>query len=362
MKSPASHFFIPALGWYKYDTKAENLVQLPEFRSMRFHVKQIALGGRLAEAEIWAKRMPIWVENSFAHDHTHTLACAQYLAKPCKWRTPISLNAQASAGKGWSRRNLEALDASKKAFHWAFEIGDSGSSQAKSRWLQSSPPAKWGWTKCPLYVATPLSYYLWIGTENAAARATYVQTAPKTWSISQLYINWAVGELFFVHKIGGVPHEHPSVLLPPPACGQKSHDRGQDWCVACVASGHELIEIFRKFHGTRQTAWDGWDKVGWVEEAWWAHVEKFGWLHDACMLLSSLKPGQPWNRQNQRYKSISSNRPETFFNILPESFLFHFLYLAKSANLCFHQAATAEGMHSIPTLFVAIRSMLLIAA
>ena len=159
--------------------------------------------------------------------HTHTLACAQYLAKPCKWRTPISLNAQASAGKGWSRRNLEALDASKKAFHWAFEIGDSGSSQAKSRWLQSSPPAKWGWTKCPLYVATPLSYYLWIGTENAAARATYVQTAPKTWSISQLYINWAVGELFFVHKIGGVPHEHPSVLLPPPACGQKSHIAGR---------------------------------------------------------------------------------------------------------------------------------------
>jgi len=52
MESPASHFFIPALGWYKYDTKAENLVQLPKFRSMRFHVKQIALGGRLAEAEI----------------------------------------------------------------------------------------------------------------------------------------------------------------------------------------------------------------------------------------------------------------------------------------------------------------------
>ena len=260
--------------------------------------------------------------------HTHTLACAQYLAKPCKWRTPISLNAQASAGKGWSRRNLEALDASKKAFHWAFEIGDSGSSQAKSRWLQSSPPAKWGWTKCPLYVATPLSYYLRIGTETAAARATYVQTAPKTWSISQLYINWAVGELFFVHKTGGVPHEHPSVLLPPPACGQKSHDRGQDWCVACVASGHELIEIFRRFHGTRQTAWDGWDKVGWVEEA----CDELMWrslggcmMHACCCHLSNLaNPGIVKIKDTRASVQTGLKHFSTSFRN-PSSFIFYTL-------------------------------------
>ena len=58
---------------------------------------------------------------------------------------------------------------------------------------------------------------------------------------------------------------------------------------------------------------------------------------------------------------MAQRRPATFFNILPLSFP-HFLYLAKSANLSSHQAATAEGMHSSPTLFGAIWSMLLIAA